>query len=114
MYTYKPRESWFNVIDDSKLIEPAKHYYDDYMQRTFRGWEDSGAYVKEMWTGSMLSSSESKIGQRVKADVLFSPGLLSRFRSTRRRNPQQARSIHLRGLQWTWDARDIRDHQGPC
>ncbi|KAL4874726.1 FAD dependent oxidoreductase [Aspergillus karnatakaensis] len=47
------REQWYNVIDDSTLIEPAKNYYDDFMQRTFRGWEESGAYVKEIWTGIM-------------------------------------------------------------
>ena len=53
MLTYAAdREKWFNVIDDSTLIEPTKHYYDGFMQRTFRGWEDSGTAVREMWTGS--------------------------------------------------------------
>jgi hypothetical protein len=52
-YTFEEeRKQWYKVIDDSTLIEPAKNYYDDFMQRTFRGWEESGAYVKEIWTGS--------------------------------------------------------------
>lgn len=52
-YTFKDaREQWYNVIDDSTLIQPTKDYYHDYMQRTFKGWEDSGAYVKKIWTGS--------------------------------------------------------------
>lgn len=59
-YTFKDaREQWYNMVDDSTLIQPTKDYYNDYMQRTFRGWEDSGAYVKEIWTGSkhvLLSS----------------------------------------------------------
>jgi hypothetical protein len=52
-YTFfDQREQWYNVVDDSTLSEPTKNYYDDYMQRTFSGWEDTGAYVKEIWTGS--------------------------------------------------------------
>lgn len=50
------REEWYGVVDDTTLIESAKNYYDGYMQRTFRGWEDSGAYVKEIWTGGELLS----------------------------------------------------------
>ncbi|KAK2059741.1 FAD dependent oxidoreductase [Colletotrichum caudatum] len=46
-------EEWYNVWDYSKLIEPAAHYFDDYMQRNFRGWEDSGAEVDSIWTGIM-------------------------------------------------------------
>ena len=56
-YTFKEaKEQWYGVVDDSTLIEPAKDYYKDYMQRTFQGWEDSGAYVKEIWTGSKFFS----------------------------------------------------------
>ncbi|CCF41818.1 FAD dependent oxidoreductase [Colletotrichum higginsianum] len=46
-------EEWYNVWDDSKMIEPAAHYFDDHMQRNFRGWEDSGAEVDSIWTGIM-------------------------------------------------------------
>ncbi|KAK8043960.1 hypothetical protein PG994_012798 [Apiospora phragmitis] len=34
-------EAWFNVDDDGTLIEPARHYFDGYMQRHFFGWEDT-------------------------------------------------------------------------
>lgn len=47
------RKDWFNIIDDSQVVDPPREYYDNYMQRTFKGWEDSGASVKEMWCGSM-------------------------------------------------------------
>ncbi|CAK42994.1 hypothetical protein CBS115989_54 [Aspergillus niger] len=53
------REEWYGIVDDTTLIESAKSYYDGYMQRTFRGWENSGAYVKEIWTGVMGYSSDS-------------------------------------------------------
>ncbi len=46
------RQHWYNVTDDSTLIEPVKHYFDGFMQRTFRGWEDSGAVTDMVWTGS--------------------------------------------------------------
>lgn len=45
------RELWYGVSDDSKLIEPAAHYFDGYMQRTFRGWEQSNAVTDKVWTG---------------------------------------------------------------
>jgi glycine/D-amino acid oxidase-like deaminating enzyme len=53
------RNQWYNIIDDSALIEPVKDFYNDYMQRTFKGWEDSRAYVKEIWTGSESFSNLS-------------------------------------------------------
>lgn len=46
---------WYNVHDDSTLIEPAKNHFDGLMQRTFFGWEDSGAYTDKIWTGSKFS-----------------------------------------------------------
>ncbi|KAF2216294.1 hypothetical protein CERZMDRAFT_64736 [Cercospora zeae-maydis SCOH1-5] len=55
---YKQLDSWYNNYDDSKLIESAKHYFDGYMQRYFRGWEDSGAYTDAVWTGIMGYSSD--------------------------------------------------------
>lgn len=53
---YTDLESWFDVFDDSTLIESAKHYFDGYMQRHFHGWEDSGAYTDKVWTGSTFRS----------------------------------------------------------
>jgi glycine/D-amino acid oxidase-like deaminating enzyme len=52
-WTYEnERELWYNVHDDSTLIEPARHYFDGLMQRHFRGWEESGADTESVWTGS--------------------------------------------------------------
>ncbi|TVY12531.1 Gamma-glutamylputrescine oxidoreductase, partial [Lachnellula arida] len=44
---------WYNTVDDSTLIKPAAHYFDNYMQEHFLGWEDSGARVDRIWTGVM-------------------------------------------------------------
>lgn len=49
---HKDLESWFDVHDDSKLIDSAEHYFDGYMQRHFHGWENSDAYTDKVWTGS--------------------------------------------------------------
>jgi glycine/D-amino acid oxidase-like deaminating enzyme len=49
---YKDLDEWFNVYDDSKLIENARHYFDGYMQRHFHGWENSGVRTEDIWTGS--------------------------------------------------------------
>ena len=43
---------WYGNTDDTTLIEPAKNYFDGYMQKHFRGWEGSGAYTEGVWTGS--------------------------------------------------------------
>ncbi|EME47906.1 hypothetical protein DOTSEDRAFT_167338 [Dothistroma septosporum NZE10] len=51
-------DQWYNNADDSQVIEPAKTYFDGYMQRHFRGWEDSGAYTDKVWTGIMGYSSD--------------------------------------------------------
>jgi glycine/D-amino acid oxidase-like deaminating enzyme len=48
---------WRNKVDDSTLIEPARHYFDDYMQRNLTGWETSGAYVNKIWTGSKFDNA---------------------------------------------------------
>ncbi|PLB43209.1 FAD dependent oxidoreductase [Aspergillus steynii IBT 23096] len=59
-YTFQhDKKEWYNMVDDSTLIKPTKDYYNDYMQRTFKGWEESGAYVKEIWTGIMGYSADS-------------------------------------------------------
>lgn len=57
---FKPfRDQWYNNVDDSILIESAKDYYTDYMQKTYRGWENSGAKVDQIWTGVMGYSYDS-------------------------------------------------------
>lgn len=52
-------DQWYDNVDDSTLIDVAKDYYEDYMQRTYRGWEDSGAKVDKIWSGVMGYSYDS-------------------------------------------------------
>jgi glycine/D-amino acid oxidase-like deaminating enzyme len=54
------RDSWYNNADDSNLILPAASYFNDYMQTHFHGWEDSGAKVKEIWSGVMGYTSDGQ------------------------------------------------------
>ncbi|RAO65216.1 uncharacterized protein BHQ10_001228 [Talaromyces amestolkiae] len=57
---YRPfLEQWYNNVDDSILIEEVKDYFDGYMQRNFRGWENTGARVDKVWTGVMGYSWDS-------------------------------------------------------
>ncbi|KAI5368231.1 putative FAD dependent oxidoreductase, FAD/NAD(P)-binding domain superfamily [Septoria linicola] len=55
---FKQLGSWYDNYDDSQLIESAKHYFDGYMQRHFRGWEGSGAKTDAVWSGIMGYSSD--------------------------------------------------------
>ncbi|KAH7082648.1 FAD dependent oxidoreductase [Paraphoma chrysanthemicola] len=55
---YKDLANWFDVSDDSELIEGARGYFDGYMQRHFRGWENSGSRTEEIWTGIMGYSND--------------------------------------------------------
>lgn len=75
---YFPRlDSWYNTTDDSQLIDSAKNYFDGYMQRHFRGWENSGASVDKIWTGSeYLMSSLMMILRKLSDQLKFSHGIL--------------------------------------
>ncbi|KAI1380274.1 FAD dependent oxidoreductase [Hypoxylon crocopeplum] len=75
LYLHKPEE-WYNVFDDSKLIEPAVPHFQNLMQRTYRGWEDSDAKPDRIWTGIMGYTTDlmphvgpvpSKAGQFISA-----------------------------------------------
>ncbi|KAL5332401.1 FAD dependent oxidoreductase superfamily [Aspergillus crustosus] len=50
---------WYDNTDDRELIEPAKRYFDGYMQQNFKGWEESGAYTDRVWTGIMGYTTDS-------------------------------------------------------
>ncbi|KAL4804744.1 FAD dependent oxidoreductase-domain-containing protein [Aspergillus unguis] len=52
-------DNWYNVTDDSKVLDSAVRYFDGYMQRTFVGWEDIGAYTDRVWTGIMGYSADN-------------------------------------------------------
>ncbi|QKX53265.1 uncharacterized protein TRUGW13939_00341 [Talaromyces rugulosus] len=57
---FKPfKYQWYNNVDDSILIDAAKDYYNDYMQRTYHGWDNSGAAVRQIWSGVMGYSYDS-------------------------------------------------------
>lgn len=49
-------KNWYDVSDDSRVLESAVRYFDGYMQRNFVGWENSHAYTDRVWTGSMYPS----------------------------------------------------------
>lgn len=53
------RDQWYNNVDDGTLIDAVKNYYDGYMQRTFHGWETSGAKIDKTWSGVMGYSYDS-------------------------------------------------------
>lgn len=58
--TFRPfRDQWYRNVDDSILIDAARNYYGDYMQRTYHGWENTGAQVSHIWTGVMGYSFDS-------------------------------------------------------
>lgn len=46
------RKTWYDVTNDDEMIKPAANYFDGFMQRNFRGWENSGAVTEMVWTGS--------------------------------------------------------------
>ncbi|KAF7910336.1 uncharacterized protein EAE98_012152 [Botrytis deweyae] len=55
------KDQWYNNVDDGKLIEPTmkERYYENFMQRTFCGWEKSDAKIESIWTGVMGYSFDS-------------------------------------------------------
>ncbi|KAK7457475.1 hypothetical protein CaCOL14_001504 [Colletotrichum acutatum] len=57
MFWHK-RGEWFDNIRDDELVKGASPYFDGYMQRHFRGWEESGATTERVWTGIMGYSSD--------------------------------------------------------
>ncbi|KAH7148212.1 FAD dependent oxidoreductase-domain-containing protein [Dactylonectria macrodidyma] len=52
------RDRWFDNVRDDELVQEAVSYFDGYMQRHFRGWENSEAKTKKVWTGIMGYSSD--------------------------------------------------------
>ncbi|KAK5045763.1 hypothetical protein LTR84_008855 [Exophiala bonariae] len=53
------RDLWFNTVrDDQRMSMAADKYFQNYMQQHFRGWEDSKATTKRVWTGVMGYTSD--------------------------------------------------------
>jgi glycine/D-amino acid oxidase-like deaminating enzyme len=73
-HTYKEElGSWYMNADDGQLIEPARNYFQGYMQRAFAGWEHSQAQIDHIWTGIMGYSADSlpHVGQVPGRDEAF-------------------------------------------
>ncbi|KKA30621.1 hypothetical protein TD95_000857 [Thielaviopsis punctulata] len=51
-------ESWYGSVDDSQVIQGVDRYFEGYMQRHFRGWENSGAKTTAVWSGIMGYSAD--------------------------------------------------------
>ncbi|KAH7412134.1 FAD dependent oxidoreductase-domain-containing protein [Phaeosphaeria sp. MPI-PUGE-AT-0046c] len=55
------KPSWWNNFDDSVHFgNHVEKYWDEYMPRTFLGWEDSNAVPDMVWTGIMGYTSDDK------------------------------------------------------
>lgn len=78
-HTFKSStEQWHNNTDDSTLIENAKDYYDGYMQRNFRGWDNTDANVDKIWTGGMWTTPAVGVSDRLQLwDTPTIPFLMS-------------------------------------
>ena len=54
------RSTWYDNFDDStRFNSEVEKYWDEYMQKTFLGWEDSQAKVDQVWTGIMGVTPDS-------------------------------------------------------
>lgn len=49
---YGDKRTWYDITNDDELIEPARNYFDGFMQKAFCGWENTGAVTERVWTGS--------------------------------------------------------------
>lgn len=46
------RDSWWHNSNDNEQVKNSADYFNGYMQRYFVGWEQSGAKLDQLWTGS--------------------------------------------------------------
>ena len=54
----KEQKYWYGNTNDSELIPGGEEYFNNYMQRTFHGWEQSDARTTDIWTGIMGYSND--------------------------------------------------------
>jgi glycine/D-amino acid oxidase-like deaminating enzyme len=55
------RDSWHNNFDDSSRFPASvEKHWENYMQDTFLGWEESQAKTESVWTGIMGSTKNGK------------------------------------------------------
>lgn len=73
---YQDLECWYNNVEDDKLITTgnAHRHFDGYMQKYFKGWENSGAYTDKVWTGSEFTLRFTSLDtHKVKLSLLTQP-----------------------------------------
>ncbi|KAK7756245.1 hypothetical protein SLS62_001839 [Diatrype stigma] len=46
-------DEYVDVFDDSTLVPCMEGYFEGWAEETFRGWEDAGTKVDQIWTGIM-------------------------------------------------------------
>lgn len=46
------KNKYYDNIRDDELVREANSYFDNYMQKKFRGWEGAEMEVRKIWTGS--------------------------------------------------------------
>lgn len=49
---FRNKNQWYDNTNDSEVMGQVRKYFEGYMQRHFRGWENSGAEIQKIWTGS--------------------------------------------------------------
>ncbi|OAL01993.1 DAO-domain-containing protein [Phaeosphaeriaceae sp. SRC1lsM3a] len=60
-YFRNDKPTWWNNSDDSVHFDKeVEKYWDEYMPRTFLGWENSAAVPDLVWTGIMGNTSDGK------------------------------------------------------
>ncbi|KAF2157039.1 DAO-domain-containing protein [Myriangium duriaei CBS 260.36] len=52
------KEQWFDSVREGELLPDTEAYFTDYMQRHFRGWENTDAKIERIWAGVMGYSSD--------------------------------------------------------
>lgn len=57
------RDSWWHNKNDNEQVKDSAQYFDDYMQRYFHGWEEAGARLDKIWTGSKFISLRPDSGR---------------------------------------------------
>ncbi|ETS74279.1 hypothetical protein PFICI_14145 [Pestalotiopsis fici W106-1] len=70
---FKHVQQWRDVVDDSQTVPAAAGYFDDFMERTFVGWDHSESKVDKLWAGIMgyTEDSEPHLGKIPNKEGLF-------------------------------------------
>lgn len=98
---FHQKQEWYNVFDDSKVPTAAAPYFDGFMQRFYRGWEDSDASLDRIWTGIMgVSSATAPNYPPVPADGCSTPAISCRTWVPSRRRKVNMSALGSTGMAW--------------